>query len=76
MSRYTSGIVDAPSNPLHRERWAKLRTYRPYQVRGEPDDRVTWRPKERTEHFINGKHVGYSLAAITLPRVRFLEGGE
>jgi hypothetical protein len=56
---------------LH-QKLATYRRYNPYP-RAELDNRVTWREKDRTEHFIRGRHVGYSFAPLTLARVRFLE---
>jgi hypothetical protein len=63
--------LSVPSNPLHRARWAALmqRNREP----PKPLDRVVWHEKVRSEHFIDGKHVGHSLAPISLARVRFLE---
>jgi hypothetical protein len=66
----------APNNPLHRARWAELRAQHQARQPPKPVDRVVWHEKVRSEHFFDGKHVGYSLAPITLARIRFLESKE
>jgi hypothetical protein len=65
--------MSAPNNPLHRARWAELQKQFYARQPPTPVDRVVWHEKVRSEHFIDGKHVGHSLAPISLARVRFLE---
>jgi hypothetical protein len=74
MSRYSAGIIDALTNPLHRARWAKLMARNRYAALQELNIETVRRGIVVSQHFINGEWVSSSRAPMTLPRVRFIEG--